>query len=231
MDLVYPVKRGGEHHELRYSMRSLTNLPHDQVWVAGAFPSWGSDQLRHIKPRKPGPAKHSDLAANVLAACRNPEVSDPFVLMNDDFFIMKSIPEIPEINRGLSVDVERSPELMNRSNPLYLEAMIHTRECLEKLGYSDVLCFELHTPMVVYKDIMMKAYEPASVYPRWHNRTAYGAFAGLSGRTVEDVKVYSLTDLPDLSWTFVSTSDKTFQDGVVGKHIRNRFDSKSPYEQ
>lgn len=229
MDIVYPLKRGSDAYELRYSMRSLQNVPHDQVFVVGGQPGWLSSEVTHIQVENRA-GKHQDLAANVLAACRDPRVSDQFILMNDDFFVMQSIPEIPVWNRGLSRDVEQSSELTNRSNPRYREAMIQTRERLEAQGYTDVLCFELHTPMVVRKDLMIEAYRPAEEIPRWHNRTAYGALAGLVGETVPDCKVYSQSVIPDLSRVFLSTSNVTFAHGVVGKHIRNRFTEPSPYE-
>lgn len=231
MDIVYPLKRSRQYEELRYSLRSVAaNLEHDRVFIIGGKPDWLSDEAIHLHAAW-RPQKHQDLRENVLAACKDPRVSDPFILFNDDFFVMHPMKEVPVLNRGTSRETEQSIELQRDSNPLYLQAMIYTREVLESQGYKDPLCFELHVPMVVHKKLMIKAYNPARLFPRWHNRTAYGAYAGLTGETIKDVKVYSKSALPDLSSPFLSTNDGTFRDGVVGKHIRNRFTAKSPYER
>ena len=40
MDAVYYVRPGDRNDELRYSLRSLANLPHDRVWIVGHTPPW-----------------------------------------------------------------------------------------------------------------------------------------------------------------------------------------------
>ena len=40
MDIVYVVRPGDENEALRYSLRSLANIPHRTVWIAGYRPKW-----------------------------------------------------------------------------------------------------------------------------------------------------------------------------------------------
>lgn len=39
MDILY-LCRPGENLELRYSLRSLRNVPHGRVWIFGDCPDW-----------------------------------------------------------------------------------------------------------------------------------------------------------------------------------------------
>ena len=40
LDVVYCVKELITNEELRYSLRSLRNLPHRKVWIFGGCPKW-----------------------------------------------------------------------------------------------------------------------------------------------------------------------------------------------
>lgn len=227
MDVVYPLKRGVQHAELRYSLRSLKNLPHDRVFLVGGLPDWATG-VEHIQVDR-RPTKYKDAAANIAAACNDPRVSDPFILMNDDFFVMKPIDQVPVLNRGRVRDVEQT----YRTNGIaskYLAGMIQTREELEFLGYEDPLSFELHVPMVVHKQMRLKAIEMGARFPVWHARTAYGALARLEGETIEDVKIHDRDVHPDHNQTFLSTSDTTFVQGPVGTYIRAKFPYGCQYE-
>ena len=69
-DIVYVVRPGERNEELRYSLRSLSNLPHGRVWIAGYMPKWVTG-VEHIpSPAKPG--SHVHAKANLRAACQHP---------------------------------------------------------------------------------------------------------------------------------------------------------------
>lgn len=227
MDVVYPLKRdNGGDPELRYSLRSLKNLPHSGVVLSGGRPPWAVDVL-HLD-HEPAPDKYQDAKWNIIAACESPEVSDPFVLMNDDFFVIRPINEVPVYNRGLSLHVE-SDYLLRHPNSRYLRGMRETREELERFGYTDILSFALHVPMVVHKQMLLKAIEMGEGLPVWHIRTAYGALAGLKGETIPDVKVHLMyKGLPNRE--FASTADRTFSQGKIGIQLRNLFRKPGRYE-
>lgn len=228
IDVVYPLKRSdGPDDELRYSLRSLKNLPHGRVFLIGGRPAW-ADNITHIVP-EPGITKYKDAAANIRAACESDLVSDPFILMNDDFFVMRPIDQVPVLNRGRSVDVEADYEA-RYPRSAYLTGMRATRQHLESLGYHDPLSFALHVPIVVHKQMLLKAMDLGAEFPVWHIRTAYGALAMLEGETIQDVKVNQIyRSIPDS--VFVSTSDRVFTGGKAGRQIRSRFPRIGPYER
>lgn len=202
MDIVY-LCRTGENEELRYSLRSIKNMPHDQVWIFGGTPNWVRN-LRHF--RTPAWAnKHETTQQSLRAACTNPKVSDPFILMNDDFYVMRPGGQPPIANRGTVREVIAQQEANGSGNSGYTEGMRQTLARLEQHGYADPLSFELHMPLIVHKQAMLDALDLCAGIPVMHKRTAYGAVAGLRGRKFADVKIYRHGPIPN--GRFLSTQD------------------------
>ena len=92
-DVVY-LCRSGENEELRYSLRSLKNVPHGQVWIFGGAPSWISDRVNFVGVpqtdfnfRDAWKTKFENTRRNLYTATQQPEVSEHFLLMNDDFYV------------------------------------------------------------------------------------------------------------------------------------------------
>lgn len=227
MDVVYILKKGGgSYDELRYSLRSLKNLDHERVFIVGGLPGWATG-VTHIGTPK-GATKWLDAAGNQKAACLSPEISDPFILMNDDFFVMSRVDRIPDMNRGNARDLA---DLYSQRYPgsRYASGMYDTIETLEAAGYQDVLSFDLHMPDVVDKAGRLESLRMGEGHEVWHVRTAHGAISGKVGETVRDCKVYDMRSAVP-SGPFVSTSDRIFTYGVAGRQIRRRFRDKSQYE-
>jgi hypothetical protein len=227
LDLVYVVRPGDQNDELRYSLRSVAeNLPHRRVWVVGHLPPWvtGTEWL----PTDQSDTKYRNSTGNVRAACEHPAISDPFVLMNDDFFVLKPIEAIPALHRGPVDQVAASYE-SSYGWSTYLGGMRDTADLLRGLGVAEPISYELHVPMVVHKAEMLEALEVGAHVPVLHKRTMYGNLAGVGGEETEDVKV-SL-QRPDWrpSWTFLSTDAKTWRRGV-GEFVRMSFPEAGRYE-
>jgi len=226
VDVVY-LCREGENEELRYSLRSLRNLPHDRVWIFGGAPEW----LRgaELVPVDQRASKYRVTTAAMRAACLHPGVSDPFVLMNDDFFVMEPVAELPVLNRG-PVDVVAEDYARRIGTSRYLKGMLATRDLLRELGYRRPLSYELHVPLPVHKAEMLEALEvgEAAGIPVLHKRTLYGNLAGLGGETIADVKVCGRRrqTLPAGPW--LSTLDATFPS--VLPLLARRFPRPSPFE-
>ena len=105
MDVVY-VCRPGENEELRYSLRSLSHIDHDEVWVFGGWPPWVKAQTVAV-PR--GRGSYASSYANLMAALAHPSVSERFVLMMDDVFIMWP-QELAPLHRGDISQTQRGSE-------------------------------------------------------------------------------------------------------------------------
>ena len=101
MDFVY-ICRTGPNEELRYSIRSVMNsFPDAKIWVSGGKPDWYIGNYISIDQNG---SKYANAIANINAICDSKEISDDFVLMNDDFFILKKIDSIKTFHSGLLID-------------------------------------------------------------------------------------------------------------------------------
>lgn len=232
MDAVYlvgPQRFAGEM--LRHSLRSLVNLPQvTRVVIAGYRHRWLGDVL-HI-PVEQQRTKHESTDANLRAALRDDRVSDQFLLMNDDFFVMEPVAEVPVVHRGPLVDQIANHERTN--NKTMLSRRRQHLEMLAELGVDDPLCYELHVPMPVDRTAMAEALEradkvrPPKMAPTG-KRTLYGNLAGAGGELAEDVKVRTGRDgMPP--GPFVSTSSSSWV-GRTGTLIKLRFREPSPFER
>ena len=213
MDLCYVVRPGDRNEELRYSLRSLVNLPHERVWVVGHRPSWVRG-VEHIR----GNGMHSpqlNAIHNLRLACE--QLRERFVVMNDDFYIMEPIAEVPSWHDGPLA------ERLKTAQGAYRD---HLRAAQQRLP-ADALAWTLHIPLVVERDPLaaVLATLAGRVPPEW--RTMYGNLTGATGIQAQDVKVRRRCD-PTPAGPFLSTSDATI--AHVLPLLRERFPHPSPYE-
>lgn len=222
MDIVIPVRAGDDNEELRYAIRSFEeNLPHRRIVIAGHKPSWLHNVL-HI-PTRQRTSKYRNATGNIVAACRHPDVSDDFILANDDFFVMHPVQYIPAVHRGLIEDVERYYAARVRENR-YLQGMRATRRHLVKLGVVNPLSYELHVPMVINKRKFLEIFRVGL-----HNRTLYGNLAGIGGERLRDPKVIAAGAGFSKHARFLSTMDSSWR-GHIGDYVKAQFPKPSSYE-
>ena len=91
MDFVYLCKTG-ENEELRYSIRSVLNsFPKAKIWVVGGKPKWYvGNYVEVIQDRN----LYTNIYNNLVAICKSNQISNKFILMNDDFFIVNKVSKI-----------------------------------------------------------------------------------------------------------------------------------------
>lgn len=219
MDIVYILK--GDSKELRYSLRSLKNIPHDKVFIAGGQPT-GLDNVIRV-PVAQTATKWENQKRNLIAACRNNELSDDFILFNDDFYVTRRVQNPPLFHRGLLSEVFKA--YSSRSDP-YAVGMKST---LKYMGPEALAYDAIHVPMVMNKDRVMgliKNIPRGALIRSW-----YGNFYKIGGEFHEDAKIRIHAPYQELSdRDFVSTSNQSFKKDWPGKWIKNQFSSPSPYE-
>jgi hypothetical protein len=226
-DIVVPVRVGARNDQLRYALRSWAeNLPHRRVWLVGHRPPWAVG-VGHIPTVQRG-TKYQNTTAAVRAACEHPDVSSTFLLCNDDFFIMQPTPVMPVLHRGPVRDVEAY--YARRANGKYLRGMRQTRDLLVKLGHADPISYELHVPLPVEKTRMLHALDVGRHLDVVHKRTLYGNLEELGGERIADVKVLHRGPRFPEGSPFLSTMPDSFENGAVGRHIRQAFPALCVYE-
>lgn len=227
MDVVYLVKKTEINEELTYSVRSvLENMPfRNLVFVSGCPSNLAPDIL--LRVRQNHYTKYDNTHKMLLAACYCNAISDDFVLFNDDFFVMKPIDKIDyhyyktlgERVCVLNSVFPHTPGYRNRLNDAAI--YLSMNGCEEKN-------YELHMPMVINKQKMIETYRQ---FPNAGAvRSLYGNYHKVGGIEVEDCKLYELDAKPTGDETFLSSMDKTFHKGEVGKYIKSKFQKKSEYE-
>lgn len=224
-DWVIPVRVGEPAEELRYALRSIAaHAPHGRIWLVGYRPAWARG-VEHIATRQIG-SKYRNTTAAVRAACEHPEVSDPFVLANDDMFVMAPLERIPVWHRGLVEDVEAY--YARRANGHYLRGMRETRGLLYRLGVPRPVSYEVHVPMPVGKAGMLAALEAGAALDVLHKRTLYGNLAHIGGLHVSDVKVLHAGRVQPRG-PFLSTLPLSWRGGA-GRLVRERFPERCGFE-
>lgn len=230
MDVVYPYKSKGDDEELRYSLRSLKNLPHGKVVIVGDRPEWLRDVYHIPVKQRLSLTRFENSARNIYEASCDPKVSEDFILMNGDFYITKPIQEIPTYHRGNIAEVVSSE--YGGADSLYIRIMKQVHKFLKSKGYP-TLCYELHCPMVInktkYREIH-KLIRNRHRIPHGSDRTLYGNMTDMGGTKIKDVKVYRPNDpIPDTE--FLSSSPKSWVEGAFRDYIRASFPDKSKYEK
>ena len=228
MDVVY-ICRYGKNEELRYSIRSVVaNLLHDEIWVVGGKPNWYSGNYIPV-PRQTNKYAHG--RANLKAICESPDISERFVLMNDDFFIMRKMSQIPPLHGGpLTEKIALYEQFAPKGK--FLANLFESLSVLANRGCHTAWDYAIHVPMVMEKKKLAKILQyPGSV------RTNYGNIYKVGGKRIEDVKVHTRKpngpepfDYLKKESDFLSTADNTFN-RLRAHVLRRRFPNRTSYEK
>lgn len=233
MDLVY-VCRDGDNEELRYSIRSaVENLPHDNIWVVGGKPDWYSGNYIKVPQTH---NKYENVRESLRTIANSDNISDDFVLMNDDFFIMKKVDSVKIYHAGTLA--ERIRELRRRYGSSSYTVMLTTTFHYLKRHHriASPLNYALHVPFIMNRERLS---EIIDLNLSW--RVAYGNIYRVGGEEVvakhgdnRDIKVYIKNDKfiglnkNSISDTFLSTEDNSFLE--VRGMLQEKFPNPSKYE-
>lgn len=227
MDIVYILRNGIDGDELRYSLRTLKNIPHDKVWFFGGEPQ-GLKPDRQVTLVQKGVSAWQKVTWTIEQVCKTDEVSDDFILFNDDFFVMKPVDELPAYFDGTLY--KRSQQIRKKrkgQHSMYEQQLMFVRETLlneHKKTYN----YAVHVPMVINK---AKALEVLDTYKRLYMfRSLYGNHWNIGGEQLKDCKIVNIETEPNAEAVFLSTGDKSFAEGKVGEYIRSQFTEACEYE-
>jgi len=228
MDLVY-ICRNGENEELRYSIRSaVKNLPHDKIWVVGGKPDWYTGNHIEVAQIK---GKYSNARNSLRAICDSKDISDSFVLMNDDFYIINRVDTVPYMYAGtLSEKIDQREDIF--SGNTYTTLLKQTLGSLSRKKVRVVLDYELHVPMVMEKKKLQKVLGLSGLW-----RSVYGNVFDVGGIKIRDVKVYDKKnrfyansyDINNLELDYLSSNDDSFE-MIKEMVLEKRFPNKTLYE-
>lgn len=214
-DIVIPYRITNHTKELRYCMRSietyLTGV--GQVFIVGDLPDWIQNVV-HI-PFADNPDwryKERNIYEKTQAACNDERVSDPFLFMNDDHYLLGR---------------------MAASSTPYLYG-----NCLTSGKYNDTTLsntfgvlgswafYDIHFPILYSKE----RYKRAVGRVDWNKhygyciKSLYCCYNEIQGARVDDQKLRLPNERPTGTW--FSTSDKSFTESIM----QELYPNKSKYE-
>ena len=220
MDIVYPYKRTPDDFELRYSLRSLVNVPHSRVIIAGDAPFMTSDAVTVVQVPRVGGDRYMSSTANIFAA----DVSGDFMVMNDDIFVLE--PWVFRHEHKCSIDEALSD---SSSQGDYRSKIASTRALLKSHGIVDPLFYGLHTPTIYNRD---KLTEMLREFPmprfRYLMRTLYHNLFPQASIRRDDCKVKAWNG--DWSDGVLSIADGVARLPEFREWINRRFPVASQYE-
>ena len=246
-DLVYILKPSEKNIDLRYSLRSVERFcNYRQIWFVGYKPTW-STNIKYI-PTLQNQDKWKNSIINYRAACNCPQVSDNFILMNDDFF---AISEIKDWKDDLNVclgtlqdTIKKYAEKEKRSR--WQEAFTYAEELLKELNCNTIYDYETHLPIIINKKNFLRMLRMPELieFQRTdkilHKRSIYKNLYPDENmpepRIIEDVKI---TLKHDLSSKWLKQNWISVFDNVTGNNkdfpkfnsfLTKLFPNKSKYE-
>ena len=240
-DLVYVVKDGLDNDSLKYSLRSIeahADGMFGTVWMVGnVLPDWLVGVKRVQVLQRPDP--YEDVAAKLAAVCANDEVSDVFVRMHDDHFLMEPLTGWQVYHNGSWVEyLDRNLWLTEGSeftanNPWFTNVR-ETAEWVEgRLPGSHV--YQTHRPLLWDR---RRFGEVLAEYPEGRGLDLDGLYplagAGGVGVFANDCKVFLTPDMwrliSERTTPWLSCMDDAFDLGVFGGYMRGVFREPSRWE-
>lgn len=214
IDVLYRVRKGNANEPLRYSLRSLSNIPHGDVYVVGSPPAWANVNV--ITPQR-FRTKWRGLVADLALACAELK-GRRLLLIDDDMFILTPRDNVPVMHNG---DLRTAAE---RKVGGYAKTMTYTADYLEERGLP-TLSYELHIPLEIDADAMTEALTPVLNSRRpIQARSVYGNTHGIGGTETQDVKVATGPTPP----AFLSTSPQSWRYWLP--QLASMFRDPSVYE-
>lgn len=239
MDIVYPLLRTDDQNiEFRYSLRSLSNIKFENIFIIWGYPRRLTNVI-HI-PYKDNDTRYQNVVAKMRIACEDPRISEDFIRMMDDVYILKQIKKIWYYKIWTIKDhLENIKQTFSNANMMpYYRAINWAYERFPK--WDD---FDTHCPIVFNKTKLLAVLDKYYWNPI-AKRTAYCNENNIKWEFLEvpeykfkensklrDCKCYSIDKL-SVVWNqlFMSSDNSIARLPEFEEFINNRFPQPSPYE-
>lgn len=245
-DLVYILKQSDINPDLKFSLRSVEKFcTYRKIWVVGYKPNW----VRNVEylPTVQSSNKWVNSMTNIVAACNCQEISDDFVLMNDDFFMLRNIIDWKKtFNLCLNTIDEEAKKYENKKPSRWQYGFLYAKDLLDKLNCTRRYNYEYHGPIIFNKEKFLKMLEIpeiaeiTSTNKCFHKRSMYkNIYPDLDlpiPRQFSDTKLRLNYDLLNmfLHESFISVFDDVVDNDIrypkINAFLYRMFPEKSKYE-
>ncbi|XOB41786.1 MAG: hypothetical protein ACKKMS_00080 [Candidatus Nealsonbacteria bacterium] len=230
MDLAYVVGKGDsqKHNELRFSVRSAEKyLKFDRLFLIGYKPTFFNDKAIHTFVPDDQGHKYKNVAKKIRILLNDERISDDFIFMNDDFFILKEYEEIPYYyNKTIKEWINDYP---TRKGRYYGQI-----EGLYKV-FPEGKFFEAHFPIVYNKRMARAVMEKYQLKLTLMLRSFYcnEYIDRIKPEESRDHKIYNSDKIESTfkSTPFVSSTNAIATNSIFKNILLTRFPKKSQYEK
>lgn len=239
IDIVYPLGHGSkwDDNELRYSLRSvekhLTGIR--DIYIVGAFPDW-LQNVKHIPYMDEDRWKEHRIALKILQACIQPGMSDNFLFMNDDHFLLKNFKacEFPFYwKEQLSTSANG-----RRFDDAYRKSLANTHYALNERGLK-TYNFDVHCPIIYNKSMFQaiyKMYDWVNTNYSFVIKSLYCNTMKIEGEQITDIKISNpLFNVDDLKYQLQGRCFFSIGDKAVTRDLtilmEELYPEKSKYEK
>lgn len=228
MDVVYVLKDTSHNNfdELRYSLRSIEkHLDIRDVFLVGGKPIWVQNII-HIPAQDNKGRSAINVAYKLKHACESELVTDSFIFMNDDFFVINK-PQMSEFfaHRGKLAHEVISKRKLYKGNPYW-----RTLSATLKLD-PEMLDYTLHMPMIIEKEKFLRLWQKYDFNQGFSFRAVYGSEYLTPNGIKQDTKIFDFEDLQYLeNESFISCDDQTFRSKQFREYLDSKFPEKSKFE-
>lgn len=232
IDLLYILGKGSRWHdnELRFSIRSAVKFFNfNKIFIVGELPEWLTGVV-HVPVPDNNKNKLLNARDKYLASTNIKELSDNFILMNDDFFFLKQTDEIPNYTRGKMSDQILQHQTMSG---YYFKSLCDTRNRLLGMGIDEPIDFEVHAPIIFNKEKLKTVIAMMGTDKPYLLRSSYGNLENLDPKEVLDYKIGNIVNLfaqLKRDENFLSISDALIVDDDFRKWLMSRYPKPSKYE-
>ena len=197
IDIVIPLGKGSKHNniELDYCIKGIKKhlKGYGNIYIIGENPKRDDVVfIQHTESAKPV-FKERNICDKLLHASSMAQVSDTFLYMNDDHFLLQDIDvdKFPFHHKGI---------LPNTSGDnVYYRSLKNTYRALSAKGF-DTLNYDVHAPMLIHKEAFirtMSAYDWSVSYG-YVIKSLYANTTGITGSFVRDVKMNKSYSEPEI---------------------------------
>lgn len=245
-DLVYILKQSDINPDLKFSLRSVERFcNYRKIWIVGYKPYW----VKNVEylPTVQSSNKWVNSMTNIIAACNCPEISEDFVLMNDDFFMLKNIINWRKsFNLCLNTIDEEAKKYECKKPSRWQYGFLYARELLDQLNCERRYNYEFHGPIVFNKQKFLEMVEIPEIAEIikttkcFHKRSMYkNIYPDLdlpAPRQFSDTKLRLNYDLLNmfLHEDFISVFDNVVDNDIkypkINAFLYRMFPEKSKYE-